>query len=180
MSVLADFQFALGKTLAASWYQLVGFASESPQAKNNISSQVTSQTDSERKIALLKRILQKFPYWSGGHLVLGALQLSERMQRAAFASALAAKNLRGDTDIDARYLMARVYLSSGRGLDALTLLESLQQQLPERYDIIEDLAAAQMQNGDNFAALTQLEKIPEQMRSKHSQVVLSHLRQKIQ
>jgi cytochrome c-type biogenesis protein CcmH/NrfG len=180
MSALADFRFKLGRILAASLYQLVQFEGDPLRLKSSVLSKESSQSDNEKKIILLRRILQRFPYWSGGHLVLGALQLSERMQRAAFSSAMAAKKLRGDSDVEARYLLARVYLSSGRCVDALTLLELLHQQLPLRYDVIEDLAAAQMQNENNFAALTLLEKIPEQMRSKHSEVVLSHLRQKIQ
>jgi hypothetical protein len=180
MSGLTDFRYKFGRVVAASWYQFVIFATESAHENKFSSDKEHASKRTEDKITVLRRILRKFPYWSGGHLLLGALQLSCRKQLGAYSSALAAKKLRPDDDISARYLMARVYLSSGKGAEALLILESLNQQFPQRYDIIEDLAAAQMQVENNMAALSLLESIPEQLRSKESEAVLRYLRQKVQ
>lgn len=169
-----------GKVLAATWYQIGCF-----DLKNQIESanREKPQHDNQHlklRSKLIRRILRRYPYWSGGHLVLGSVQLAERNQVAAFASALAAQKLRGDHDVSARYLLAKVYLQSGKGEEASSLLRSLNDELPERYDIAEDLAAALLYTTNEVEALKVLEAIPEGGRTGQSETVLRHLRTKIQ
>lgn len=120
-------------------------------------------------------ILRRFPMWARGHIRLGNAQLLLKQKTSAYISALAALELAGARNADARHLLARVYLQSGRESEAEHLLEELRIENPDHRGFSEDLAAAYLHFEKYDRAKELLTAIPTERRSASTEATLRYL-----
>ncbi len=111
----------------------------------------------------IKRKLERFPYWLGGHLRLGQLALSSKDIALAYGSAqaLIVSDLSPAQDFEAKRLLARCYLARGFSDKAGEILKLLRERAPQNSLVAEDYAAALMAAGKDDEARATLEKFSE-------------------
>ena len=134
------------------------------------------------RIPRLMVFLRATPWWRMGHVRLAEDALLQRDLPLAFASGQAALVLSRTAGqrVGAALLVARALLAGGSPVRARAVLEPLRVQHPERFDLIEELAACFLAEGDFAAARTMLEGIPQSSRSASSGAALTYLRNKEQ
>lgn len=111
----------------------------------------------------IRRMLRRFPFWQLGHKTLGNLSLEQNDIQSAYSSAHAVMLL-GETTLGER-LLGFTYVRAREGKNAIAALANLLKILPNDFELLEELGAAYMLEGDYPKAKEYLEKIPKEKRS---------------
>lgn len=130
-------------------------------------------------VDFLRSRLQSTPYWSRGHVELGELSLEADDVATAYASGQAAIKL-GDSQFAprARILLARCHLKRLSFDAGCKAFAELCKAYPSRWDLVEDLAASFIGLGRYAEAESQLNRIPEDVRSGPAKSALLFVREK--
>jgi len=164
-------KIAVGTCIAEGLYRLLRLWPEPARTLDQL--QQTASPDP--KETLLRQILRSHPVWARGHLILGDILLERKNPRGAWACALAAVELLGTAHPQPAVLSARVYLHSGRTAEAMEAFEALSERYPSSPEIMENLAAGYMQQGQNQRALELLSAIPQDRRTPSAHAALLYL-----
>ena len=135
-------------------------------------------TSDPSHVAELKRLIQRFPFWRKGRMLLAELALTTDDVALAYAEAHALKLLapKGSTaEGHALSILGRCFLRRGDPSTALSLLTDSQRLLPANATVTEERAAALALLGHRSEALALLREIPPQRLSKEGHAALKWL-----
>lgn len=131
---------------------------------------------------LLRSLLQRFPYWTDGHLAFAEEALARDAIAEAYAAAQVALILSSSAprkQATAEFTLGRCFLRRGDWHSAVRHLSCSHTTMPHNHSVTEELAAAHILGGDYPAARTLLESIPIGHISAAGKAALSFTRSKI-
>jgi tetratricopeptide (TPR) repeat protein len=111
-----------------------------------------------------QNLLRRFPYWAYGHRLFAESALLRDDVAAAYASTQAIIALRGETTVS-DYLLGRCYLKRNLPEKAIEHLLRAHKQLPNDYEVIEEVVAGYIFLEQFDKAIEFLKIIPDERRS---------------
>jgi len=137
--------------------------------------------DHTERVANLRALLRRFPYWLEGHRRLATAALDADDIGTAYAAAICMTKLAapGSAAADeATFILGKSFLKRDDPERALAYFQKLSGTKLPAASVSEETAAALMALGRSDEALTRLMSIPEAERSPEARTVLSYLQSK--
>ena len=131
---------------------------------------------------LLRSLLQRFPYWTEGHLAFAEEALARDACAEAYASAQAALSLSepaSHAEAMAEFTLGRCFLRRGDWRAAVEYLSRSKTAMPHNHSTTEELSAAHLLGGEYTPARALLESIPADSISAAGKAALSFSRSKL-
>lgn len=136
----------------------------------------TQSSTDERET--LRALVQRFPYWTHGRVILADVSLLHNDVATAYAEAQALRMLahKGSThEATALFLLGRCFLQRGEASSAISLFKHAHDLRPNDHRIQEEQSAAYALLGDKTQALAILQTIPPAHLSPESKAAMQWL-----